>query len=155
MMNNRHLFKWGALLLIIGYLLVAFGYRQKEVITITDVGKDTTWSFTLHRIIPFQFDYPYYVYIDGELDEDVEVNYSFTMKETSSDKNIYPVTYNHKYTLPKGKVKRYYMIEYAVPEISHFIPKKAKKGYLTFTYTTGYREVEKERPQVNHPLPKK
>jgi hypothetical protein len=128
--------------------LVAMFYRQKEVVTITNVGKDTTWNFTLHKVIPLQFDYPYYVYIDGELDEEVEVDFSITMIQTSFNKQPHSVSYNHRYTLPKGKVKRYYMVEYAAPETSHFIPKKAKKGHLTFTYTTGYREVEKSRKKV-------
>ncbi|WP_147277070.1 hypothetical protein [Runella aurantiaca] len=145
------LFNWSLLFLMVGYLLVAMFYRQKEVVTITNVGKDTTWNFTLHKVIPLQFDYPYYVYIDGELDEEVEIDFSFTVMHyhpTSSEKKENPRNYKYKYCLPKGKVKRYYMIEYAAPETSHFIPKKAKKGHLTFTYTTGYPEVEKDRLRV-------
>ena len=126
-------------------------YRQKEVITIANVGKDTTWNFTLHQVIPLQFDYPYYVYIDGELDEEVEVDFSVSIMKSSLSNGAqsnYPIKYNHKYILPKGKVKRYYMVEYAAPETSHFTAKKAIKGHLNFVYTTGYREVEKDRQVV-------
>ncbi|MCP1380925.1 hypothetical protein [Runella salmonicolor] len=144
------LFKWSLLFLIVGYLLVAMFYRQKEVVTIINVGKDTTWNFTLHKVIPLQFDYPYYVYIDGELDEEVEVDFSFTVENAFTDNQKQSKQYHFKYALPKGKVKKYYMIEYANPETSHFIPEKAKKGHLTFTYTTGYREVEKERLMVDY-----
>jgi hypothetical protein len=147
-----NLFKWSLLFLIVGYLLVAMFYRQKEVVTIINVGKDTTWNFTLHKVIPLQFDYPYYVYIDGELDEEVEVDFLFKVPQhfPPDGKKDFILNLKSKYVLPKGKVKRYYMYEYATPETSHFIPKKAKKGHLTFTYTTGYREVEKERLMVDY-----
>lgn len=50
MTNNRRVFKWGIIILILGYLLVAIFYQQREVVTIANVGKDTTWSFRLYQI---------------------------------------------------------------------------------------------------------
>lgn len=97
-----------------------------------------------------QFDYPYYVYIDGELDEEAEVDFSFTVAQKAFGKETAPIHFKYKYGLPKGKVKRYYMIEYAAPETSHFIPKNAKKGRLTFTYTTGRPQVEQGRLRVDY-----
>lgn len=125
---------WIILTLSIAYFTHSC-YRENQDIQIDQVGQPKKWVYDIVTV-PLG-ERMYYVFIDGELDQDAVLEAQTQILHLNKDRpdSIYTSAWFMK--LPKGKFSFYYNRDDSGPETFIYRPFKATKGWVRIQISPG------------------
>jgi hypothetical protein len=122
------------------WLLYKCFSRETLRVNISRPERDTTWQYEVFRYSNI-YDLNCYMLVEGELD-DTALVYSECLipieeKRRGKPDSQYVVRLEGRQALPKGKFKLYEVSEYSNPVTYRYVPHKARRGKVQFTFAKG------------------